>query len=179
MVVKLNVNFMKLRDYFRVFTVPAVLFLFVATGMAQNGRPPIERRQDQPGPIVNQPQDNRANSLRQLGLSRQQTQQIRGINVQRRPLMEQAQRRFREANRALDEAIYADQVNETEFQARLKEFQLAQAVVVKIRFMNEFAVRRVLTPEQLTRFRDLRRRFEQRRENFENRRSVNRTVGPD
>ena len=40
--------------------------------------------------------------------------------------------------------------------------------------MNELAVRRILTPDQLFRFRDLRQRFEQAaRENFQNRRPLN------
>jgi hypothetical protein len=36
--------------------------------------------------------------------------------------------------------------------------------------MNELAVRRILTPEQLVRFRDLRRQFTEAREKFRNER---------
>ena len=144
--------------------------VFVSSVAAQDGKPvdgqPVEMQRP------NQPQDIRTNVLRQLGLSQEQVQQIRRMNMERKPLMEAAQKRFREANRALDEAIYADQINDTDVQARLKEVQLAQADVAKIRFMNEVAVRRILTPEQLIRFRELRQRFEQARENFENRKPL-------
>ena len=64
----------------------------------------------------------------------------------------------------------ADTVSDEEVQARLKEVQAAQAELVRLRFENELAVRKVLTPEQLVRFRELRQRFEQMRENFQDKR---------
>ena len=67
--------------------------------------------------------------------------------------------RLHNANRALDEAIYADTVDEAAFQSRLKEVNQAQAEVARLRFTNELAVRKILTADQLARFRDLRRRF--------------------
>jgi Spy/CpxP family protein refolding chaperone len=111
------------------------------------------------------PRDMRMNFLRGLGLSNEQIQQIRQINIDRRPLMEEAQTQFREANKLLDAAIYADQVNENDVEMRLKDVQKAQAEISRIRFMTELALRRVLTPEQLVRFRELRQRFEQARHN--------------
>ncbi len=108
------------------------------------------------------PQEMRVNVLRQLGLSPEQVQRIGRLNRARKPMVDEAQRRLRIATRALDEAIYADEVVETDVQARLKDFQLAQADVARLRFMNELAVRRILTKDQLTRFRELRRRFEAR-----------------
>lgn len=95
----------------------------------------------------------------QLGLSREQIQQIRRINQEKQPLMREAQEKFREANRALDAAIYADNANEAEIQNRLKDAQTAQAEVVKIRTAIEFEVRKVLTTEQLAKFRQLREDF--------------------
>jgi Spy/CpxP family protein refolding chaperone len=144
--------------------------LLVATGvLAQDARPT-----DVSAPPAGQPplQDVRANFLRRLGLSQQQMQQIRRMNQARKPLVDDTQRRLREATRALDDAIYADQVVETDVQARLKEFQLAQADVARVRFMNELGVRRILTPEQLVLFRNLRRRFEEVRENPRANRSI-------
>ncbi len=117
------------------------------------------------GPMAgpNRPRDFRTNALRQLGLSRDQLQRIRRLNRERAPLINTAQMRLREANRALDESIYSDNASDSEFQARLKDFQMAQAEVVKIRFMHEFGVRQILTREQLMRFRQIRRRFEESR----------------
>ncbi len=149
------------RAFFLVacFTVPAMLASAQDTKTAE------------PQPDVQQPapnqQDVRGNMLRQLGLSREQIQQIRRMNQERKPQMEEAQRRFREANRALDAAIYADEVNDADVQARLKDVQIAQAEIQRLRFMNELAVRRILTPDQLVRFRELRDRFERERQNLE------------
>lgn len=137
-------------------------FCFAASMYAQDkpvGQPETEAQADR-----NQPVDARANMLRQLGLSREQIQRLRRVNMERKPFMDAAQARLRQATRALDEAIYADQLNESDVQARLKDMQLAQAEVFRIRFMNEIAVRRLLTLEQLVRFRNLRQRFERSRE---------------
>jgi Spy/CpxP family protein refolding chaperone len=114
----------------------------------------------------------RPNLLAELGLAPEQIQQIRRMNQERRPKMQEARRRMGEAQRNLDMAIYADTlVSDAEFQARLKEFQAAEAELARLRFEGEFIVRKVLTPEQLVRFRELRRRFaEAARDRFPNRR---------
>ncbi len=109
--------------------------------------------------------ERRPNLLAELGLTQNQRQQLRRINIEKRPLVRNAQQRLREANRNLDHAIYADNVNETEIQARLKDVQTMQAELIKIRFTNELAVRRILTVEQLSKFRALREQFAQRTEN--------------
>ncbi|HMS42537.1 MAG TPA: periplasmic heavy metal sensor [Pyrinomonadaceae bacterium] len=96
----------------------------------------------------------------QLGLSREQIQQIRRINRDKQPLMKEAQEKLREANRALDVAIYANTPNEEEVKNRLKDVQMAHAEVLKIRTVMEFEVRKVLTAEQLAKFIRLREEFE-------------------
>lgn len=113
-------------------------------------------------------QARRPNLLIELDLSQNQIQQIRRINADKRLLLRDAQQKMREANRALDQAIYADEADETEIQARLKDAQLAQAEVTKIRSATELAVRRVLTPNQLVKFREIRQRFIERMENNPN-----------
>ena len=75
--------------------------------------------------------------------------------------MEGAQRRFRDANRKLDEAIYADHLDETVINERIREVQLSQADLVKLRSTNELSIRKILTPGQLNRFRRLRQSFEE------------------
>ena len=99
------------------------------------------------------------NLFRELGLSPEQFQQLRKLNAARRPDMEAAQQRLRAANRALDAAIYADSPSDVDVHTKLSEFQQAQAEVARIRFDSELAIRRILTPEQLVKFRDLRQRF--------------------
>ena len=112
----------------------------------------------------------RPNLPRELGLSQEQLQAIKRMNQARRPLMEDANRKLREANRALDMAIYADDLSEADITARLREFQLAQAEVAKLRFQGELELRKILTLEQLTKFRTLREQFGRRREMRRNRR---------
>ena len=150
----------------------AKLFLFIIAAMitvsapakGQDGPPPED------GPHEGRPDDRRPNLLAELGLSPEQVQQIRRMNQERRPAMMDAQRRLREANRDLDIAIYGEAVSEQEFQTRLKEFQSAQADIARLRFESELSVRKILTPEQLVRFRDLRRRFAEMRNNIQQRR---------
>lgn len=108
---------------------------------------------------------SRPNLLTELGLSPSQRQQIRRINTEKRQLARAAQKRLRDANLNLDQAIYADNLNDGEIQTRMKEVQAAQAELLKIRTTNELAVRRILTIEQLAKFRNLRDQFEQRMAN--------------
>lgn len=113
--------------------------------------------QDQPS--QNPPPNERPNILAQLGLTQDQVQRFRKTNAEHRPLMEVAQRRLREANRELDMAIYSDTVSEEAFQSKLRAFQEAQGEVTRLRFQNELSIRKILTSEQLTLFREIRRRF--------------------
>lgn len=103
-----------------------------------------------------------ANLLQQLGLTRPQVQQLRRINADLQPQMREAQRNWREANLALDEAIYADESNDEIVQERIKAAQFAQTELIRNRAMLESAIRKVLTRDQLIKFRQLRQEFKQR-----------------
>lgn len=149
---------------FRLFSLVITLFVFGFAIAAPETRAQEEMPADEPRPSAEQHQQRRPNLLQELNLSREQIQQIRRINQTRRPQMMEAQRRFREANRALDAAIYADSPNEAEVQTRMKEVQQAHDEIIKIRTTSEFAVRQLLTPEQLVKFRELREGFMQRME---------------
>jgi Spy/CpxP family protein refolding chaperone len=149
--------------------IGTVLCLSVGV-FAQNPRPEEVRQGDrfqpgQPSPAAEQ----RPNLLQELGLSQEQVQAVRRINQQRKPVEQAARRRFQEAQRALNMAIYGDDVNDADVQAKLTEFQTAQAELARIKFTNELAVRKVLTPDQLIKFRELRRRFAEAREELQNR----------
>jgi len=145
-----------------------ITLAFAAIGVtAQDGPPPDEASQFAP---------QRPNLLEHLGLSQDQIRQIRIMNRDRKPLMDAAQQRLRKANRALDMAIYGDALDETAVQARLKEFQSAQGEVAGLRFRSELALRKILTPDQLVRFRDLRARLAQARQDQQQQRGQ---PGPD
>ncbi len=151
----------------KIFPVPALFLfgmMFVMPVVARDE--PLSEPQR---PAANQ--QPQVNMFRQLGLNREQIQKLQQINRTRKPLMDAAQEKLRNANRLLDEAIYADEVSDVDIQAKLKDMQLAQAEVLKVRFTSELAIRRMLTPEQLVRFRNMRQRFERARAEAENRRA--------
>ncbi|MDQ3179237.1 MAG: periplasmic heavy metal sensor [Acidobacteriota bacterium] len=152
---------MKKLKLFNIILAGLFLTLTFTVVKAQN-----DRQGDAPKPQFNEPR--RLNLLQELALVQEQKQQLRRLNADRKPLMREAQIRLREANRNLDRAIYADNVDETEIQARIKELQLAQAEVIKIRSLTELEVRKILTPEQLVKFREIRRQFAERLENRQN-----------
>ena len=164
---------MKVNIFIKALFLAALTFVSVTAGAAQATASPENKPQANQQPTPYLPSVDKPNLLAQLGLARPQIQQIRRLNMERKPLMEAAQLRFRDANRLLDEAIYADQVDDSVVQERLKEVQLAQADVAKVRYMSEVAIRRILTPEQLIRFRELRQRFEQVRQTIETSRPKN------
>ena len=143
-----------------ICTCLVTMLFFLVTANAQDQLQPTVPKQ----PLVaGQPNQERPNLLGELGLSTDQIQQLRRMNADRKPLIDAANKRLREANRSLDQAIYGDAVDPAEFQIRLKEFQDAQAEVARIRFESELNVRRILTPDQLVRFREARRRFAEAR----------------
>lgn len=156
------------------------LFLFIFAGMvlldpvaayAQDGPPPEDAMHE------GGPENRRPNLLAELGLSPEQVQQVRRMNQERRPAMMIAQRRMRDANRDLDMAIYGDTVSDAEFAKRLRDFQAAQAELARLRFESELSVRKVLTPEQLVRFREIRQRFAEARQQNQRQRRMNRRGG--
>lgn len=158
-------------------TIRLFPFVFVAviafTGLSVSAQPPSSER---PGRERRQAGERRPNLMAELGLSPEQMQQIKTLNAERRPLMQQAQRRLREANRALDAAIYADTVNDAEVSARMADYYAAQNDAASLRFNNELAVRKILTPEQLLRFRELRKRFAEARQESQQRRGTRRAL---
>lgn len=142
-----------------IFTILLVIVSFSAV-KAQDETP------SQDASPENFNQARRPNLLAELDLSPNQIQQIRRINADKRPLVREAQQKWREANRRLDKAIYADNANEAEIQVRLKDAQNAQAELTKIRSATEYAVRQILTPDQLVKFREIRQSFKERMENL-------------
>jgi Spy/CpxP family protein refolding chaperone len=135
----------------------------ITSAQPLNGKPP----RAEAGP------DAQVNLLQELSLSPDQVKQLREMNRERKPKMEAAQTRMREANRSLDQAVYSDALDENEVATRLKEFQDAQADVARIRFNSEVSLRKILTPEQLVRFRDVRARVAENRKTIQELRKEN------
>jgi Spy/CpxP family protein refolding chaperone len=115
--------------------------------------------------------------LRDLDLKPVQTRQIRQINQESRDELRAAQTRLRAANKNLDAAIYADNLNAADIQTKTKELQLAQTEMIRLRAMKELAIRKVLDSAQLSKFREARQDFEPQREKQTNER-LNRQTNP-
>lgn len=119
------------------------------------------------------PQNDRGGIIaRVLGLTDVQKKEIQRINQRQRELLRVAQLRLQTVRAAADLAIYDDVLNEEEVASKIQEVSMAQADITKIRMMSEVAVRSVLSPEQLVKFRDLRARFAEQRRNANERRRV-------
>ncbi len=122
----------------------------------------------QPGPPPEGTQfveNRRPNLLESLGLNKDQMKQIRQLNQTFQPQKQNAQRRFNQANKALDEAVYADDVDESVIKDRMNEVQLAHAELIKTRTMMDTSIRKILNKEQLFKFRQLRKQFMQNQKN--------------
>jgi Spy/CpxP family protein refolding chaperone len=132
----------------------------------------IKAQEQTPGDNPNQA-DRPFKIFEELGLTREQIQQIRRINQERKPVMQQAQRNWRQANRALDLAIYADDSTDDQLKELVKTAQIAQSELLKERTLTEYLIRKVLTPEQLVKFRDLREQIRQRINNLKKQNNQN------
>jgi len=132
------------------------------------------KAQEQPQQTDNPNQADRPFKIfQELGLTREQIQQIRRINQERKPIMQNAQRSWRQANRDLDLAIYADDSTDEQLKELTKTAQIAQSELLKERTLTEYLIRKVLTPEQLVKFRQLREQIRQRIENLKNQNKQN------
>lgn len=136
-----------MKKFSLLFTL-VLLFGTFAVVKAQNGEPP-------PGAQGFAPAQG-PNLLEALGLTREQVQQLRRLNAVLQPQRKELQRNLKEANDALDEAIYADETNDEIIRERVRAVQQAQSELIRHRAFMETSVRRILTKEQLVKFRQLR-----------------------
>jgi len=91
-----------------------------------------------------------------LGLTPEQRAKIRTIREANRDERTAINQRVREANRALEEILNSSDPDEAVVEQRLSELALAQAAQMRMRVLTEVRIRRVLTPEQQERLRNLR-----------------------
>ena len=105
--------------------------------------------QDAPAPPVE-------DSINQLNLTPEQRQRIRTIFETNKTERQSTNRRLREANLALTQALDAEPIDENAIDQRLNELAAAQAVQMRMRIQIELKIRRELSPEQLATWRRLR-----------------------
>lgn len=101
--------------------------------------------------------------LRELNLTLEQVRRIREVNRKFRPQILQAREKLQKANDSLNEAIYADSLNEKLVEERLKAFQEAYSNLTRLRIEAEVELRKILTQEQLEKFRQIRQKNPERR----------------
>jgi uncharacterized membrane protein len=94
--------------------------------------------------------------IEQLRLAPEQRQRIRMILEENKDERQSINRRVREANVLLDQALDADPTNENVIEQRINELATAQAAQMRMRIHTEMKIRRELTPEQLATLRRLR-----------------------
>jgi len=94
--------------------------------------------------------------IEQLRLTPEQRQRVRMIFEENKDERQSINRRVREANVALDQALDAEPTDEAVIDQRLTELASAQAAQMRMRIHTELKIRRELRPEQLAILRRLR-----------------------
>ena len=102
--------------------------------------------------------------IRELNLTAEQRQQIRAIRQENQEERASINRRLREANRTLQDALDVDNPDEANIEPLLREVGMLQAAQMRMRVLSELRIRRVLTAEQRTLLRELRGSRQLRRE---------------
>lgn len=139
------------------------LFMFLCFGViSSSAQVDVENTPEIDGYEREERPPGRLNLLRELGLNQEQIQQIRQINRDARPLRQAAAERFQSAKQTLDLSIHADDYDEAKIQSNLREVIDAQGELFKLKIQSELAVRKVLSPEQLVKFREIRNNFDER-----------------
>jgi len=95
-----------------------------------------------------------------LRLTPEQRQKIRAIREQTKDERAVIGQRLKEANRALEDALDADPLDENLIDQRMRDVSLAQTAQMRMRIRTEVMIRRVLNREQLATWRTLRLRLQ-------------------
>lgn len=144
---------------------------------AQSGQKPEPEEPTE----IQQPRRMGGDPIRQLNLTPEQRQQIRLIREQLREERAAISVRLSEANKALDEALEADNPDEAAIEKLIRDVAAAQVAMMRMRVLSELRIRRVLTPDQIATLRGLQREARQsrqleelrrRRETFERERGL-------
>ena len=94
--------------------------------------------------------------LGRLRLSPDQIQRIRLIQRDTKDERAAIGQRLREANRALEESLDAENVDESVIDQRMQVVNAAQNAQLRLRIQTELRIRRILNPEQRAMLKDIR-----------------------
>lgn len=128
----------------------AALFMFLMPTSAAAQQDPAMQDQAQ-REVEQRDEATRPNGdlISRLNLTVDQVRQIRQIRQKNRFEWQAVRQRLGAAQRALDDAIYADAVDESLIETRVQELGAAQAAAARMRSVTELSIRRVLTADQL------------------------------
>ena len=126
---------MKFRTLILLF---GTLLVFTTTNAQDAAPPPIE------------------DSINQLRLTPEQRQRIRTIFEDNKTERQTTNRRLREAQFSLTQALDAEPIDENAINQRVNDLAAAQAAQLRMRIQIELRIRRELSPEQLATWRRLR-----------------------
>jgi Spy/CpxP family protein refolding chaperone len=121
---------------------------------------PAQARENQVNPAPNQ-----ASDLAQLNLTPEQIQKWRAINAELKDRQQAATFRFRQARRALADAIESPTSNEELIKQRSKEVSEAQAATNELQALRQARILQMLTTEQRIKLREIRQQNQARRPN--------------
>jgi Spy/CpxP family protein refolding chaperone len=148
--------------YGKILALLALLVFVVAS-------PAFGQEVQQQQPQGSQQAGSAGDPIRQLNLTPEQREQIRSIREQSKEERAGINQRVREANRALEEALDADNPDEAIVEERMHDLAGAQASAMRMRILTEVRIRRVLTLEQRNLLRTLRQQAQEfRRERLLN-----------
>ena len=153
-----------------ILTLLAVLvFLVAVPASGQEGQAAAQQT-----PVPDSQPGGGGDPIRQLNLTPEQREQIRSIRENNKEERAAINQRLRETNRALDEALNAEDPIEGVIEQRVRDVAAAQAAAMRMRVLTEIRIRRVLTLEQRRILRTLqqeaiRSRQERRLDNVEER----------
>ena len=127
----------------KLLTVPLLLLAFATFAVAQQPVAPTD-----PAATVD--------PIEQLRLTPDQRQAIRQIVAENKDERQLSNRRVREANIALDQALDTDPIDQNLIEQRITDLGAAQAEQLRLRIHTEMRIRRILRPEQIATLRRLR-----------------------
>ena len=149
----------------RAAALAALLLLFCAAAThaqppADDLQPPLSEERARPGRGAAD-----LDLVRALNLSAEQRTEIARIRREVVPQTRAANLRVRRARLALEESVYAAVADDSLIEQRAAEVAAAEGARARLRAQTELRIRRLLSPEQLDAFRELRLRALARQQN--------------
>ncbi len=136
----------------------SIAFVLLGTSVAAFAQTTQIQNQTDPSQAQNAQAQNQGNELRLLGLTPDQIQKIRAINLDLKDERQAANMKLREAQRALADVVESPTPDEALIAQRSREVAEAQANTIRLRSLTEARILQVLTLEQRIRLREMRQR---------------------